>query len=111
MLDSEDYFSPGCQNVSQCHEQQFFSGLVSLTHSGNQTTHTAMLAPQFIYNLLLFQGVGGTVHLPKGYLKGAYELIRERGGVCISDEVQCILCLTCKLPLGVIVNLSLSVCF
>lgn len=35
----------------------------------------------------LFQGVGGAVHLPKGFLKGAYELIRERGGVCISDEV------------------------
>jgi len=34
------------------------------------------------------QGVGGSVHLPKGFLKGAYELIRERGGVCISDEVQ-----------------------
>ncbi|XP_027038277.1 alanine--glyoxylate aminotransferase 2, mitochondrial-like [Pocillopora damicornis] len=34
------------------------------------------------------QGVGGTVQLPKGFLKGAYELIRERGGVCISDEVQ-----------------------
>ncbi|KAJ7382147.1 alanine--glyoxylate aminotransferase 2 [Desmophyllum pertusum] len=34
------------------------------------------------------QGVGGTVQMPKGFLKGAYELIRERGGVCISDEVQ-----------------------
>ncbi|XP_031572240.1 alanine--glyoxylate aminotransferase 2, mitochondrial-like [Actinia tenebrosa] len=34
------------------------------------------------------QGVGGSVHLPKGYLKKAYELIRERGGLCISDEVQ-----------------------
>mgnify|MGYP002260125261 CR=1 FL=1 len=33
------------------------------------------------------QGVGGTVHLPKGFLKAAYELIRERGGVCIADEV------------------------
>ncbi|XP_073245497.1 alanine--glyoxylate aminotransferase 2, mitochondrial-like [Porites lutea] len=36
----------------------------------------------------VIQGVGGAVHLPKGFLKGAYELIRERGGVCISDEVQ-----------------------
>lgn len=34
------------------------------------------------------QGVGGAVHLPKGFLKAAYELIRERGGVCIADEVQ-----------------------
>ncbi|EDO34914.1 predicted protein [Nematostella vectensis] len=35
------------------------------------------------------QGVGGTVQLPKGFLKKAYELIRKRGGLCISDEVQC----------------------
>uniref|UniRef100_A0A8C5LVW9 Alanine--glyoxylate aminotransferase 2, mitochondrial n=1 Tax=Leptobrachium leishanense TaxID=445787 RepID=A0A8C5LVW9_9ANUR len=34
------------------------------------------------------QGVGGVVQYPKGFLKEAYELIRERGGVCISDEVQ-----------------------
>lgn len=34
------------------------------------------------------QGVGGTVQFPKGYLKGAFKMIRERGGLCISDEVQ-----------------------
>lgn len=34
------------------------------------------------------QGVGGAVHLPKGYMKKAFELIRARGGVCIADEVQ-----------------------
>ncbi|XP_022110098.1 alanine--glyoxylate aminotransferase 2, mitochondrial-like [Acanthaster planci] len=34
------------------------------------------------------QGVGGAVQFPKGYLKEAFELIREKGGVCISDEVQ-----------------------
>jgi alanine-glyoxylate transaminase/(R)-3-amino-2-methylpropionate-pyruvate transaminase len=34
------------------------------------------------------QGVGGSVQLPKGYLKKAYQYVRERGGVCISDEVQ-----------------------
>jgi len=34
------------------------------------------------------QGVGGTVQLPDGYLKQAYEKIRARGGVCIADEVQ-----------------------
>ena len=28
------------------------------------------------------------MQLPKGYLKKAYELVRERGGLCISDEVQ-----------------------
>lgn len=28
------------------------------------------------------------MQFPKGYLKKAYELIRENGGVCIADEVQ-----------------------
>ncbi|XP_037548508.1 alanine--glyoxylate aminotransferase 2, mitochondrial [Nematolebias whitei] len=34
------------------------------------------------------QGVGGAVQYPKNYLKDAYQLVRERGGVCIADEVQ-----------------------
>nr|XP_039265912.1 alanine--glyoxylate aminotransferase 2, mitochondrial-like [Styela clava] len=34
------------------------------------------------------QGVGGSVQFPKGYLKRAFELVRSRGGLCISDEVQ-----------------------
>jgi alanine-glyoxylate transaminase/(R)-3-amino-2-methylpropionate-pyruvate transaminase len=34
------------------------------------------------------QGVGGTVVYPDGYLKGAYEVVRAAGGVCIADEVQ-----------------------
>ncbi|XP_039606449.1 alanine--glyoxylate aminotransferase 2, mitochondrial isoform X1 [Polypterus senegalus] len=34
------------------------------------------------------QGVGGVVQYPKGYLKEAFKMIRERGGVCIADEVQ-----------------------
>ncbi|KAM4052751.1 alanine--glyoxylate aminotransferase 2, mitochondrial [Anomaloglossus baeobatrachus] len=33
-------------------------------------------------------GVGGVVQYPKGFLKEAYELVRERGGLCIADEVQ-----------------------
>ena len=37
------------------------------------------------------QGVGGSVQLPRGYLRDAYEVVRERGGVCISDEVSAIL--------------------
>jgi 4-aminobutyrate aminotransferase-like enzyme/Ser/Thr protein kinase RdoA (MazF antagonist) len=31
---------------------------------------------------------GGQIDLPNGYLKLAYQSIREAGGVCISDEVQ-----------------------
>ncbi|KAG9354131.1 hypothetical protein JZ751_012255 [Albula glossodonta] len=34
------------------------------------------------------QGVGGAVQYPKNYLKETYKLVRERGGVCIADEVQ-----------------------
>ncbi|XP_068671777.1 alanine--glyoxylate aminotransferase 2, mitochondrial-like [Montipora foliosa] len=47
---------------------------------------TAKKVAGFIAELI--QGVGGSVHLPKGFLKGAYELTRERGGLCIADEVQ-----------------------
>ena len=35
------------------------------------------------------QGVGGTVPLLDGYLPGIYDMVRQRGGLCISDEVQC----------------------
>ena len=31
---------------------------------------------------------GGQIVLPDGYLAGAYRAVRERGGVCIADEVQ-----------------------
>lgn len=34
------------------------------------------------------QGVGGTVVYPDGYLKHAYEYVRDAGGLCIADEVQ-----------------------
>ncbi|XP_027953875.1 alanine--glyoxylate aminotransferase 2, mitochondrial isoform X2 [Eumetopias jubatus] len=33
------------------------------------------------------QGVNGVVQYPKGFLREAFELVRERGGVCIADEV------------------------
>ncbi|KRC49527.1 hypothetical protein ASE16_12405 [Leifsonia sp. Root227] len=33
-------------------------------------------------------GNAGGVMLPDGYLRGAYQRIRDRGGVCIADEVQ-----------------------
>lgn len=33
-------------------------------------------------------GNAGGVMLPDGYLAGAFQLVRERGGVCIADEVQ-----------------------
>lgn len=42
--------------------------------------------------LFCAQGVGGAVQYPKNYLKEAYKLVRERGGVCIADEVRFTLC-------------------
>ncbi|XP_068191507.1 alanine--glyoxylate aminotransferase 2, mitochondrial-like [Antennarius striatus] len=34
------------------------------------------------------QGMGGVVQYPRNYFKDAYRLVRERGGICIADEVQ-----------------------
>lgn len=34
------------------------------------------------------QGVGGTVQFPRNYIKRAYEIVRQHGGLCIADEVQ-----------------------
>uniref|UniRef100_A0A670YQ51 Alanine--glyoxylate aminotransferase 2, mitochondrial n=1 Tax=Pseudonaja textilis TaxID=8673 RepID=A0A670YQ51_PSETE len=34
------------------------------------------------------QGINGAIQFPKGFLKEAYQLVRERGGLCIADEVQ-----------------------
>ena len=39
-------------------------------------------------------GVGGVTQYPRGYLKRAFERVREQGGVCISDEVQTGFCRT-----------------
>ena len=34
------------------------------------------------------QGVGGVTHGAPNYLRGAYDLVRRHGGLCIADEVQ-----------------------
>ncbi|XP_077504942.1 alanine--glyoxylate aminotransferase 2, mitochondrial-like [Amblyomma americanum] len=34
------------------------------------------------------QGVGGSVQYPKGYLKKAHKLIKDKGGLFVADEVQ-----------------------
>jgi len=39
-------------------------------------------------SFLSCQGVNGAVQYPRSFLKEAYQLVRERGGVCISDEVS-----------------------
>ncbi|XP_071586013.1 alanine--glyoxylate aminotransferase 2, mitochondrial isoform X6 [Heliangelus exortis] len=39
-------------------------------------------------NAAVQKGVNGAVQYPRSFLKEAYQLVQERGGVCISDEVQ-----------------------
>lgn len=54
------------------------------------------------------QGVGGAVQYPKNYLKEAYKLVRERGGVCIADEVQVSLCILMNNFGRIIINSTLN---
>lgn len=35
-----------------------------------------------------FQGCGGQIPLPPGYLAGVFAEVRARGGLCVADEVQ-----------------------
>ena len=37
---------------------------------------------------MFLQGVGGTIQFPKDYLKRAYEVVKESGGLCVADEVR-----------------------
>jgi len=41
----------------------------------------------YIMIFIFLQGVGGAVQFPKNYLKDSYQLVREKGGICIADEV------------------------
>lgn len=34
------------------------------------------------------QGVGGTVQYPKNYIKKVYDIVKEQGGLFVSDEVH-----------------------
>ncbi|XP_074808557.1 alanine--glyoxylate aminotransferase 2, mitochondrial isoform X3 [Natator depressus] len=38
------------------------------------------------------QGVNGAVQYPKRFLKEAFQLVRERGGICIADEKKLVKC-------------------
>ena len=50
-----------------------------------QTTTTGEIAAFMAEPIL---GVGGFIVPPKGYFERVYEITRNHGGVCISDEVQ-----------------------
>ncbi|KAE8636523.1 hypothetical protein XENTR_v10003029 [Xenopus tropicalis] len=69
--------SPGCCEAKDQYIDQFKETLC---------TSTGQRVAAFIAEPI--QGVGGAVQYPKGFLKEAYNLVRERGGLCIADEVQ-----------------------
>lgn len=50
-----------------------------------QTASSGRIAGFFAETI---QGVGGAVPLAEGYLKEAYKMVRDAGGLCIADEVQ-----------------------
>ncbi|MBN3305303.1 AGT2 aminotransferase, partial [Amia calva] len=69
--------SPGCCNANDMYIEQLKDVL--------NTSVPERIAGLFTEPI---QGVGGAVQYPKDFLKQAYNLIREKGGVCIADEVQ-----------------------
>ncbi|XP_012577244.1 PREDICTED: alanine--glyoxylate aminotransferase 2, mitochondrial isoform X2 [Condylura cristata] len=68
--------APGCCQAKDQYIEQFKDTL--------STTVAKSIAGFFAEPI---QGVNGVVQYPKGFLKEAFELVRERGGVCIADEV------------------------
>lgn len=50
--------------------------------------HSTLIFVMFVIVFFFLKGLGGAVQYPKNYLKEAYKLVRERGGVCIADEVR-----------------------
>ena len=68
--------------AEECMASENYLGVLeeTFTHSLPKRIAGMVLEP--------IQGAGGGVHLPRGYMKGAFDMVRERGGLCISDEVQ-----------------------
>ncbi len=54
--------------------------IIDEIHSSNKVVSA------FIVESLM--GCGGQVVLPDGFLKDAFQIVREAGGICITDEVQ-----------------------
>uniref|UniRef100_A0A5F8GVL2 Alanine--glyoxylate aminotransferase 2, mitochondrial n=1 Tax=Monodelphis domestica TaxID=13616 RepID=A0A5F8GVL2_MONDO len=69
--------APGCCEANSQYIEQF-----------KNTLHTVVAKEIAGFFAEPIQGVNGVVQYPKGFLKEAFQLVRERGGVCIADEVQ-----------------------
>ncbi|XP_023401182.1 alanine--glyoxylate aminotransferase 2, mitochondrial isoform X2 [Loxodonta africana] len=68
--------APGCCQAKDQYIEQF-----------KDTLNTAVAKSIAGFFAEPIQGVNGVVQYPKGFLKEAFQLVRQRGGVCIADEV------------------------
>lgn len=80
--DSPIQTSRSCACTSECNACKNY--LEQLSELFEYSIPKGKLAAFFAESI---QGVGGTVQYPKDYLKGAYKIVKENGGVFISDEV------------------------
>jgi len=71
---------PGVQTMRKP-QKKYAGDIKNLIQYGTPGTIAAFFAESI-------QGVGGTIVFPDGYLKEAYRIVRESGGLCIADEVQ-----------------------
>ncbi|XP_051845632.1 alanine--glyoxylate aminotransferase 2, mitochondrial [Antechinus flavipes] len=69
--------TPGCCKAKDQYIEEF-----------KNTLHTVVAKEIAGFFAEPIQGVNGVVQYPKGFLKEAFQMVRERGGVCIADEVQ-----------------------
>ncbi|XP_064467570.1 alanine--glyoxylate aminotransferase 2, mitochondrial-like [Ornithodoros turicata] len=81
--DSPVQTTRNCGCAEECKAGEQYADQVEdvLRHSVSQKR----IAAFFVESI---QGVGGAVQFPKNYLKKVYKLVRDRGGLCIADEVQ-----------------------
>ncbi|XP_074138799.1 alanine--glyoxylate aminotransferase 2, mitochondrial [Sminthopsis crassicaudata] len=69
--------TPGCCKAKDQYIEEF-----------KTTLHTVVAKEIAGFFAEPIQGVNGVVQYPKGFLKEAFQMVREKGGVCIADEVQ-----------------------
>ncbi|CAG7816010.1 unnamed protein product [Allacma fusca] len=88
----------GCRDSPVQPDRKCEGSNCTSTHCTSADKYVQQLQEIFMYTLPQkkvagffiesIQGVGGVVQYPKGYVKKAFELVRQNGGVCVSDEVQ-----------------------
>ncbi|KAK3524284.1 hypothetical protein QTP70_027008 [Hemibagrus guttatus] len=90
-------FPPPCFTVDQCHANERYVQQLEEVFSTSVPNRIASFFAEPIQvstakhansSNSVSIGAGGTVQYPKNFLKEAYKLVREKGGVCIADEVQ-----------------------